>query len=51
VRRAIAAMRIARRRVARARAETRSAWRARVIGAVPKGVSIIVIISARIARA
>jgi hypothetical protein len=45
VRRAIAAMRIARRRVASPRAEIRSARHVHVIGEVPKGASIIVTIS------
>jgi hypothetical protein len=51
VRHAIAAMRIARRRVARPHAETRSAWPVRVIGEVPKDGSIIVITNGRTAPA
>jgi hypothetical protein len=44
-------MRIARRRVARPHAETRSAWPVRVIGEVPKDGSIIVITNGRTAPA
>jgi hypothetical protein len=51
VRRAIAAMPIARRRVVRPRGETRCARRVRVIGGAPKGVSIIAITSARTVHA
>ena len=49
--RVIAATPIARRRVAQPRAAPRSAPRANVIGAVPKGASIIATISARTAPA